>query len=196
MKHHTAPLCLMSVKMKMKRMSQINRHYNSKQVHVGHSRLTLGSGYMIIWRVPEERRTVKCDTQTTAPVHLSLSCCFFAEVNTLMVVDTDWYYHHYWDTLGNGPSPVSDMTEHEMVPFLAITVQMGLCIWGQLTDYWTTMDQFYTSFYSSMLKWDRFLHIFHVLHLSDNRNGIDKMGKSCDKLWKIHDVLEILNKAF
>jgi hypothetical protein len=50
----------MSPKKKMNRMSQINRHYNSKQAHGGHCHLVLGSAeYTTIQRVPEERRTKK-----------------------------------------------------------------------------------------------------------------------------------------
>jgi hypothetical protein len=43
------------------------------------------------------------------------------------------------------------------------------------------MDQFYTPL-CSMIKRDRFLHILHFLHFSDNRNEIDKMDRNYDRL--------------
>jgi hypothetical protein len=44
-----------------------------------------------------------------------------------------------------------------------------------------------------MTKLDRFLHI---LHFPDIRNETDKRDENYDRLWKIQDVFEILNKAF
>jgi hypothetical protein len=58
------------------------------------------------------------------------------------------------------------------------------------------MDQFYMPLYSNKMKRDRFLHILRFLHFSDNRNEIDKTEENCDRLWKIHDMLEILKEAF
>jgi hypothetical protein len=113
---------------------------------------------------------------------LSIFLLFFAEVITLLVVETNRYYHYYVDTLDNGPSPVPDVTEHEISLFLAITIQMGHCIRDQLTDYWATMDQFYTPFYSNTIKRDRYLHVLHFLHFADNRNETDKIGENYDRL--------------
>jgi hypothetical protein len=91
---------------------------------------------------------------------------------------------------------VPDVTEAEMFVFLAITIQMGHCILDKLTDYWATMEQFYTPFYSNMMKRGRYLHIFRFLHFTDNRNEIGRVDENYDRLWKIRDVFEILNKAF
>jgi hypothetical protein len=63
---------------------------------------------------------------------LSIFLLFFTEVITLLVAETNQYYHRYLDTLDNGPSPEPDVTEHEMYLFLAITIQMGHCIRDQL----------------------------------------------------------------
>jgi hypothetical protein len=103
---------------------------------------------------------------------LSVFLLYFAVIITLLVVETNRYYHCYLDSLDDGPSPVPDVTEAEMFVFLAITVQMGHCIRDQLTDYWATMEQFYMPFYSNMMKQDRYLHILQVLHFADNRNEI------------------------
>jgi hypothetical protein len=47
-----------------------------------------------------------------------------------------------------------------------------------------------------MMKRDTYLHILRFLHFVDNRNEIDKMDENYDRLWKIQDVFEILNKTF
>jgi len=41
------------------------------------------------------------------------------------VEETNRYYHQYFDTLGDGQSPLPDMTVQEMCLFLVIVVQMG-----------------------------------------------------------------------
>jgi hypothetical protein len=86
----------------------------------------------------------KEEQQSDCSSPLSIFLLFFAEVITLLVAETDQYYHHCLDTLDSGPSPVPDVTEHEMYLFLAITIQVGHCIRDQLRDCWATMEQFYT----------------------------------------------------
>ena len=36
-----------------------------------------------------------------------------------------------------------------------MTIQMGHGVKDELTDYWATMDQLYTLFYGTMMKWER-----------------------------------------
>jgi len=62
----------------------------------------------------------------------------------------------------------------------AITIQMGCCSQDQLTDYWTKIDQFYTPFYSNMMKWNRYLHIPQFMHFTNNRNGADSTEENYD----------------
>jgi hypothetical protein len=64
-------------------------------------------------------------------------------------------------------------TESKIFVLQAITIQMGCCVRDQLTNYWTKIDQFYTPFYSNMMKWNRYLHIPHFMHFTENRNGAD-----------------------
>jgi len=56
---------------------------------------------------------------------LSVFLLYFAEIITLLVVETNRYYQDYIDRLDNGPSPEPDVTEAEMFVFLALTIQMG-----------------------------------------------------------------------
>jgi hypothetical protein len=55
---------------------------------------------------------------------LSVFLLYFAEIITLLVVETNRYYHDHLDRLDEGPSPLPDVTEAEMVLFLAMTIQM------------------------------------------------------------------------
>ena len=60
----------------------------------------------------------------TAPVHLRVFLLYFAEIITLLVVETNRYYNDNIDRLDDGPSPKPDVTEAEMFVFLALTIQM------------------------------------------------------------------------
>ncbi len=90
---------------------------------------------------------------------LSVFWSYFAEIITLLVVETNRYYHDHLNRLDGGPSPLPDVTEAEMIVFLVITIQMRHCIRDKLTDYLAMTNQFYTSFYSSAMKRDRYFHI-------------------------------------
>jgi len=66
----------------------------------------------------------------------SVFLLYFAEIITLLVVETNRYYQDCIDRLDDGPSPEPDVTEAEMFVFLALTIQMGHGIRDKLTDYW------------------------------------------------------------
>jgi len=59
---------------------------------------------------------------------------FFAEIITLLVAETNKYYHDHLHRLDQGPSPQPDVTEAEMLVFLARTISRGQCIWDELTE--------------------------------------------------------------
>ena len=48
---------------------------------------------------------------------LSVFLLYFAEIISLLVVETNRYYHDYIDRLDDGPSPEPDVTEAEMFVF-------------------------------------------------------------------------------
>ena len=73
---------------------------------------------------------------------------------------------------------------------------MGHGVRDKLTDYWATVDQQYTLFYSTVMKRDQYIHILCYLHFTDNRNEPDKADKNFDRLWKIQNLFEILNATF
>jgi hypothetical protein len=46
---------------------------------------------------------------------LSISLLYFAEISTLLIVETNRYYHDHLDRLDEGPSPLPDVTEAKML---------------------------------------------------------------------------------
>jgi hypothetical protein len=78
---------------------------------------------------------------------------YFADIITLLVVEINRYYHDHPDRLDEDPSPLPSMIEAEMLAFLAMTIQMGHCIWDKLTDYWPTTTN--STHISAVLLWNR-----------------------------------------
>jgi hypothetical protein len=84
-------------------------------------------------------------------------------------VESNRYYHDHFDRRDEGPSPLSEVTEAEMLVFLARTKQVGHCIRDKLTDYWATSNRFNTTFYRSAMKLDRYFHILRFLEVVETR---------------------------
>jgi hypothetical protein len=61
-------------------------------------------------------------TRESAPLRVLLP--FFAEIITLLIVETKRYYQQFLDHSDDGPSPQRDVTEAEMFAFLALTLQI------------------------------------------------------------------------
>jgi hypothetical protein len=80
-----------------------------------------------------------------------------------------------------------------MLVFLAITISMGHCIRDKLTHYWSTADNFHTTFYGNAMPWDRYLHTLRFLHFTDNKKVPDMKDENSDQLWKIINLFDILN---
>ena len=91
----------------------------------------------------------------------------FAEIITLLVVEANRYYHDHLDRSDKGPSSLPDVSEAEMLVFLALTIQMGHCIRDKLTDYWSRAENFHTNFYGNAMKRDTFFHSLHFLHFTN-----------------------------
>jgi len=106
---------------------------------------------------------------------LSVLLLFFAEIVTLLVVETNHYYHQILDNFEDRPSPQREVTEAEMFSFLALTLQLGHTVQDRLKDYWMKMEQFRTPFYGQTMACARYCHILCFLHFMDNnRNGVDR----------------------
>jgi len=81
---------------------------------------------------------------------LSVFLLYFAEIITLLVVDTNRYYHAHLDRLDEGPSPHPDVTEAEIPVFLAIIINKGHCKQDKLTKYWSRAYNNHTTFYGTV----------------------------------------------
>jgi len=66
---------------------------------------------------------------------LSVLLLFFVGIITLLVVETNRYYHQFLENSDDGPSPEHEVTETEMFAFLALTLQMEHTVQGRLEDY-------------------------------------------------------------
>jgi hypothetical protein len=86
------------------------------------------------------------------------------------------------------------VTEADMLEFLAITIQEENFIREKLTDYRATTKQFHTIFYISAMKHDRYIRILLFLHFTVNKNEPDMTDENSDRLWKMRNLFEILNK--
>ena len=73
---------------------------------------------------------------------LSIFLLYFAEIITLLVVETNRYYHDYIDRLNNGSSPEPDVTEAKMFVFLALTIQMGHGVRDKLVNIGSAVHTF------------------------------------------------------
>src|SRR5215510_12576011 len=145
---------------------------------------------------PRGKRSSEASHLDDSSSPLSVFLLYFAEIITLLVVETNRYYHDHLDRIDEGPSPLPDVTEAEMLVFLAITIQMGHCIRDRLTDYWSRAENFHTLFYSNSMKRDRFFHILRFLHFTDNKNEPDMTDENSDRLWKMRHLFDILNHKF
>ena len=147
------------------------------------------------WTLPLKPRRHVLQTFTGAPngiyseaAHITLESTpltvlllFFTEIVTLLVVETNRYYHQFLDNCEDGPPQC--VTEAEMFAFLALTLQMGHRVQDRLEDYWTKMEQLCTPFYGQTMASAKYCHILCFLHFTDNnRNGDDRKD---DRLWKM-----------
>jgi len=176
------------------------------EVHVGN--VTGQQPQPSQWTLPPKPRRRVVQTFTGAPngkssesahitpesMPLTVLTLFFAEIVTLLVVETNHYYHQFLDKCEDGPSPQCDVTEAEMFAFLALTLQMAHTVQDRLEDYWTKMEQLCTPFYGQTMARTRYCHILRFLYfMNNNRNGD---GRADDRLWKIRDLFVIIRMNF
>jgi hypothetical protein len=77
---------------------------------------------------------------------------------TVLVEETNKYYHQYLDTLDDRPSPLPYVTERN-ISIVAVIVQMGHDIRDSLVDCWLMIEQFLTPVYGTAMKCDRFFDV-------------------------------------
>ena len=128
-------------------------------------------------RGPRGKRNSEVPHINDSSSPLSVFLLYFAEITTLLVVETNRYYYDQLDRYGDGPWPQPDMTEAEMLVFLAITIQMG-----QTDRLLVKGLQLPHRFYGNAMKRDRFFRILHFLHFTDNKNEPDMTDENADRL--------------
>jgi hypothetical protein len=64
-------------------------------------------------------------------------------------METNRYHHGHLGRTDDGSSPLPDVTEAEMFVFLAIKIQIGLCIWDKLGNDQTIPHTFLQYHYES-----------------------------------------------
>ena len=96
------------------RVDQANRSKHHP-LHSGHSPLALISvAHTFTWG-PREKRDSEAPHINDSSSPLGVFLLYFAEIITLMVVETNRYYHDHLDRLDKEPSPLPDVTEAEML---------------------------------------------------------------------------------
>ena len=112
---------------------------------------------------------------TAEPIPLRDLLLFFAKIVTLLIVETNRYDHQFLDNFEDGPSPQREVTEAEMLAFLALTLQMGHTVRDRVEDYWMKMEQLCTPFFGQTMARARYCHILRFLRFTDNnRNGDER----------------------
>jgi hypothetical protein len=69
---------------------------------------------------------------TSESTRLSVLLLFFTQIITLLVVETNRYYHQFLENSDNGHFSERDVTAVEMFVFLALTLQIGHTVQGRL----------------------------------------------------------------
>ena len=79
---------------------------------------------------PRGKRNSEAPHLNDSSSSLSVFLLYFVEIITMLVVETNRYYHDHLERLDEVPSPQPDVTEAEMLVFLAVTIQMGDTAYG------------------------------------------------------------------
>ena len=116
---------------------------------------------------------------TPASTPLSVLLLFFAEIVTLLVVETNRHYQQFLDNFEDGPSPQREVTEAEMFSFLALTLQMGHTVQDRLQDYWKKWNSF------SLHSMDKQWHVlgivtYYAFYISRTIIGMELTGQMTD----------------
>lgn len=92
------------------RLGHIQRH-NSHQTRSGHCPLAFSRvQFTLLHRAQGERMTVGHHTSMKALCHFAFSC-YISQIVTLLVVQTNRYYHWCMGSLDKGPFPQPDVNE-------------------------------------------------------------------------------------
>jgi hypothetical protein len=91
----------------------------------------------------------------------------------------------------------TDTNPAEIHRFFALTLLMGHIEKDTFSDYWSTNELIETPIFGKIMSRDRYLHILKYLHFCDNTQAQpDKSDPNYDRLWKMRNIFDLLNKSF
>ena len=85
------------------------------------------------------------------------------------------------------------MTVPELKTWLDLLLTIGLVQKGRLGEYWSTHNLTQTPGFSVIMPRNRFLQILVYLHFINNEDS--SINKE-NKLWKVQNILDYINKRF
>jgi len=81
----------------------------------------------------------------------------------------------------------------EVYKFFSIILHMSLVEKPHIKDYWSTNPVLQTTYASKLMKRDRFISIFSMLHIANNDKYVRKCQPGYDSLYKIRSYVNFLN---
>lgn len=107
-----------------------------------------------------------------------------------IVEQTNLYQEQNPEPFRKNMKPWVPINENELWIFMALSINMGHVVKGQLKDYWSKDPLLYTPLFSEKLSRNRYLQILRYLHFSDNNEV------SNHPLKKIKPVIDHLKNKF
>lgn len=89
-----------------------------------------------------------------------------------------------------------DITSKELCAFLGMTIMMGLCPLSNIELYWSTDDFYKHKEISQIMTCKRYKKILENLHVCNNDDAIPRHLPGHDKLFKVREMMNILNHTF
>ena len=115
---------------------------------------------------------------------------------TLMVTETNRYAAQQQALAGRADPNWTETNLDEMKAYVGINIWMGIHILPQTHMYWSTDDFIGVPGIIKTMSRDRFNKITQYLHVSDNTYQRRRGERGYDPLYKVREVMEILNLTF
>lgn len=108
----------------------------------------------------------------------------------LLLEQTNLYQEHNPESARKNMKVWTDLTEAELWTFIALSINMGHVVKGQLNDYWSQDPLLCTPIFGDILSRNRYLQILRYLHFSNN------LEVSNHPLKKLKPVIDHLKTKF
>lgn len=96
------------------------------------------------------------------------------------------------------PSPMKWLatTAEEMMAFIGMNIAMGIANLPEIDDYWSKSSLFYMPWFTGIFTRNRFKQILRYLHLVDNSKDLPRNDPNRNRLFKLGNIVQNLNKSF